>query len=319
MYVHNSLLKMDRTVYSNSSEVASAAPTHDLIESGPVTPLGLTEPLVSSTGTVWSGFPLEAHRASEGGFITHPALPYCMVVLCTGGQARVLVEAGGIERRFILERGKLCIYPAGCEIESFSWSGIHETLVVELRPWRLKHLLGDDDRLVNMQLAPQYGISDLQIPALLRNMRAEIEAGCPSGRLYGESLSLALLTYLANRYPAGTHRAESRKFKLSPAQFGRVRDYVRAHLSQELGLAELAGVIQLSPHHFCFLFKNTAGITPYQYVLRERVHESMKHLAARQCSIVEIAGVLGFADQSHFTTVFRRVTGLTPKQYQRGF
>lgn len=228
------------------------------------------------------------------------------------------VEAGGMENSFIFERGRVCIFSAGRDIESLSWSGTYDALVVELRPC-LRHPLANDNYLAHLPLASRYGVSDPRIAALLCNMRAEIATGCQTGRLYGESLSLALATYLASRYPTCTPGAEPRKVKLSAAQFERVRDYVRAHLSRQLGLAELAATVHLSPHHFCLLFKNTADITPYQYVLRERVHESMKHLAARQCSIVEIAGALGFADQSHFTTVFRRVTGLTPKQYQRGF
>jgi AraC family transcriptional regulator len=244
------------------------------------------------------------------------ALVHNLVVICTAGQANMFIETDGAECCVNLGPNQVWVVRGGCEIASYSWSGVHETLVVELRPMRLKHLMGDDDCLGDLQLIPQDVIPDRPMAALLCNMRAEIEAGCPSGPLYAESLSLALLTYLTSRYGATGPRREMLTPTLSPAEYQRVRDYVRSHLSQDLGLTELAEVVQLSPHHFCLLFRNTAGITPYQYVIHQRIHDSMKQLAAERISIAEIAGAFGFADQSHFTTVFRKVTGITPRQYR---
>jgi len=281
-------------------------------------PFGLGDPELSSIGTAWAGFPFEAHRAPWSGSFFHQALPYSLIILCTSGRATMRVAAGGVKSRFVLEEGRVCVFPKGRDIESCSWCGEYEMLLVELCPCQLRHPLAHENYLARLPLAPQYGVSDPQIGFLLCSMRAEIEAGCATGRLYAESLSLALITYLANRYPDRSAVEGLRKAKLSSAQFGRVRDYVRAHLARELGLAELATVVHLSPHHFCLLFKNTAGITPYQYVLRERVYESTKRLGARLVPIVEIASALGFANQSHFTAVFRKVTGMTPKDYQRG-
>ena len=307
---------MDRRELADLWGGSSDAPAPGQVQPGRSGPFGLGEPRLSSAGTDWAGFPLEAQRASGSGSFVYHALTYSLVVLCTGGRASMRVEAGGVESRFILEQGRICVFPGGRDIDSCSWSGRYEVLVVELGPCRLRHPLASENYLAHLPLASHYGVPDPQIASLLCNMRAEIEAGCGTGRLYGESLSLALVTYLANRYPDRSAGGALRK--LSSAQFARVREYVRAHLARELGLAELAAIVHLSPHHFCLLFKNAAGITPYQYVLRERVPESTKRLAARQVPIVEIAGALGFADQSHFTVVFRRVTGLTPKQFQRG-
>jgi AraC family transcriptional regulator len=211
----------------------------------------------------------------------------------------------------------LCLASAGYEIERISWSGAHEMLIVELCPSRLQPLMGDDDRLGKVHISQQFAIEDRQLSALLTTMLAEVEAGCPAGHLYGESLSLALATYLLNRYPARAPGREARMLKLSPAQFQRLRDYVQTHLSRDLALAELAGVVRLSANHFTVLFKNTVGLTPHQYVLRERIRAGMRLLATGRVSIVDVALTLGFSSQSHFTMVFRRAIGLTPRQYQQ--
>jgi AraC family transcriptional regulator len=245
------------------------------------------------------------------------SVPLPTLVLCTAGRTQARIQSGREEQYVALAPDRLCLAGAGSEIERVSWSGAHEILVVELCPSRLQPLIGDDDRLATLNISQQFAIEDRQLSALLTTMRAEVRAGCPAGRLYGQSLSLALATYLLNRYPASAPKRETRKLKLSAAQFQRLRDYVQTHLSRELTLAELAGVVRLSANHFTVLFKNTVGLTPHQYVLRERVRAGMRLLASGRVSIVEVALTLGFSSQSHFTMVFRRAIGLTPRQYQQ--
>jgi AraC-like DNA-binding protein len=103
---------------------------------------------------------------------------------------------------------------------------------------------------------------------------------------------------------------------LSPTQVQRVREYIRANLGYDIGLAELADQVSLSPHYFSLLFKHTVGAPPYRYLLRERIHEAQRLLAAGRISICEVALSVGFSDQSHFSGAFRKMTGTTPKRYQ---
>jgi AraC family transcriptional regulator len=82
-------------------------------------------------------------------------------------------------------------------------------------------------------------------------------------------------------------------------------------------LVELADVAGFSPHYFLSIFRNTFGTTPHQYILRERVDEAKALLKHEAASISEIGLMLGFADQSHFTSTFRRIAGMTPSQFRR--
>ena len=103
---------------------------------------------------------------------------------------------------------------------------------------------------------------------------------------------------------------------LSPTQLQRVREYIRANLGCDIGLAELADQVGLSPRYFSVLFKRALGASPHHFVLRERIDEAQRLLAAGQMPISEVALNLGFADQSHFSQAFRKITGTTPKRYQ---
>ncbi len=98
----------------------------------------------------------------------------------------------------------------------------------------------------------------------------------------------------------------------------RVADHIDANLCGELTLGELSGVVHMSPFHFARLFKRTAGVPPHRFVVRRRVDRAIELLAGGELPIGEIARLVGYATPSHFTTVFRRITGITPTEYRRG-
>jgi AraC family transcriptional regulator len=75
-------------------------------------------------------------------------------------------------------------------------------------------------------------------------------------------------------------------------------------------------VAGMSQYYFASLFKQSMGVTPWQYVMQQRLERAKELLTQRDRSIVEIALQCGFKSQSHFTQQFRKFTGVTPKRYQ---
>ena len=97
----------------------------------------------------------------------------------------------------------------------------------------------------------------------------------------------------------------------------KVRAYVRGNLDKEITLKSMASVAGMSESNFSRRFKASMSITPYQYVLQERLEEAKHMLRHHDISLVHIAAATGFSSQSHFSTVFRKYTNLTPLQYRR--
>jgi len=85
---------------------------------------------------------------------------------------------------------------------------------------------------------------------------------------------------------------------------------------QELRLAALSALVHVSPYHFARLFKRSTGVPPHRFPVRRRIDAARASLAARAAPIAEIAQFVGFRTPSHFTTTFRRVTGMTPSAYR---
>jgi len=287
------------------------------IMDGKLTPIGAGPPVFSSADSKWSGFLLEGHVISasreEVGWSWHST----HVAVCTAGSCVVRISGAAGDAHYTARPGSICVFPKGCDHTTISLSdGGFQSVVVELDTTRLEQLLDDESLESRRALAPQINISDPQLGALVDSMRAEVEMGCPAGSLYGESLSLALTAYLSGRYSAKPPSTGVSGLRFSNAQMLRVLDFIHAHLASDFSLVELADLVQLSPRHFSRIFRNTFGATPYRYVMAERLNQAKALLATKRQSIVEIAESLGFANQSHFTDVFRRATGLPPRRFR---
>ena len=106
---------------------------------------------------------------------------------------------------------------------------------------------------------------------------------------------------------------------LPSCRLRRVTEYIQQNLDKELTLAELAAVVYMSPYHFARLFKGSTGVPPHRFVVRQRIARGRAFLATQELSIAQISRMVGFRTSSHFTTVFRRVTGITPRGYRTGY
>jgi AraC family transcriptional regulator len=103
---------------------------------------------------------------------------------------------------------------------------------------------------------------------------------------------------------------------LSGSRLRRVADYIQQNLDKDLSLAELAAVVYMSPYHFARLFKDSTGVPPHRFVVRQRIARARGVLVTPELSIAQVSRMVGFRTPSHFTTVFRRVLGVTPRAYR---
>jgi AraC family transcriptional regulator len=144
----------------------------------------------------------------------------------------------------------------------------------------------------------------------------ELNEGGGSGKLYIEGLASSLTVYLLRQY--GTSRRSRPIYKggLPAKQLRRIVEYINIHLRDELRLAELAAISGMSPHHFGEAFKISMGKPPHRYVTEKRVYRA-RELLRKDWPISDVAYAVGFSSQSHLTTNFRRLMGITPARFRR--
>ena len=96
----------------------------------------------------------------------------------------------------------------------------------------------------------------------------------------------------------------------------KVEDYVHEQLAEEISVETLAGLVELSPFHFSRVFRQATGLSPLQFVTRERITRAQQLIRETSRSLIEVALEVGYTSPSHFTKVFRRMTGVTPTEFR---
>jgi len=272
--------------------------------------------LHSSTATPWAGGLLE-RKIGHPGRESRLTWPSDRIVYVMRGSLEITDTSIRRQPSYRAALGSITLMPAGHEARDVTWSGPAEVIDLELLPESIRAFAPVDFDAGNLRLTMQLGIFDPQLASLIDAMDSEIRTGCGSGRLYGESLSLASLAYVSRRYGAGlpsgsaaSHATPGRR------HLTKALDFIHANLDREIGLAEIAGVACLSPRQLVRAFRTSLGSSPYQYLLVQRIETAKRCLAAGG-SIGEAITASGFASQSHFTTTFKRLVGSTPGTYRR--
>jgi AraC family transcriptional regulator len=274
-------------------------------------------PDLNSADHPWAGYSFE-EAISKAEPVPSHYWPRTTLQFATGGQASVRWKHRGVWDANQVQAGMVAIMRRDVEIQSALPSGEFPLMLLQLDSSKLQHFAPDQILAIDSSSnAPQI-TNDQGLAALMMAMRAEVREGCSSGRLYAESISLALLAYLAAKY-ATPRFEEDRAARLSPAQKRSIVDHIRANLANDIAVSEVAALVQMSPSHFARVFKATFGVTPYRYVMRQRIEEAKGMLASKKLSASQVATEFGFSSQSHFVKVFRQFTGVTPKQFKAGF
>lgn len=93
-------------------------------------------------------------------------------------------------------------------------------------------------------------------------------------------------------------------------------DYIDEHITEQLTLADLAKVLDVTPQHLCRAFKEAFGMRPFEYINRRRIQISKRYLADRNMKIATVATQVGIHDVSYYCYNFKRLEGVTPNEFR---
>jgi AraC family transcriptional regulator len=179
---------------------------------------------------------------------------------------------------------------------------------------RLIHPAPDD--LAPVVLHRQYAVDSPQIAHLVLALRAEADTHTSGGLATVEAVTSALGHLLVHHAGVGTRPSAARAALihggLSAAAKRRALEMIDGLLDARLTVAMLAREVGLSPAHFARAFKQTMGRAPHQYLLALRLERARRLLETTRATLSDIAQRAGFADQAHFTRLFKRAFGITP-------
>jgi AraC family transcriptional regulator len=100
-------------------------------------------------------------------------------------------------------------------------------------------------------------------------------------------------------------------------KIGQVQAFLRENLDRDVDLRAIAREASLSPYYLTRQFTAYVGVPPYRYLIALRIDRAIELLRDTELTITQICSRVGFNSLSHFTTTFRRHTGLSPSAYRR--
>jgi AraC-like DNA-binding protein len=186
-----------------------------------------------------------------------------------------------------------------------------EYRIIKVRPTVLKQialeLVGHDPEGLCF---PKLVINDRLVYRQLLDLHLRLEQN--GSALEQESDFITSIGLLLTRHTKG--RFVPQPSGKEPYYVKLTQDYLRSHYAENVSLARLTSITNLSSFHLLRVFSQQVGCPPHQYQTQLRITHARK-LMRKGSSIAEVAQETGFCDQSHFSRTFKRIVGVTPGRY----
>jgi AraC family transcriptional regulator len=198
-----------------------------------------------------------------------------------------------------------------------TWNQEASFSVLSLEPDRLTKIAYESVTTEYVELIPHYVMQDTFIDHIGKSLTAELTENRFGSQLLVDSLTIALSVHLLRHYsdwhkPLHDYQGGMPKRKMQQAIA-----YIHAHLAEDLTIAAIADELEMSQYYFSRLFKQSIGVSPYRYVMEQRIEAAKQLLKRTSLSISVIADRVGFANQNQLTIQFRNLVGTTPSNYRK--
>jgi AraC family transcriptional regulator len=233
----------------------------------------------------------------------------------------MMLRPGSIEwgpKRCALEKFD---YTAGdlalCHRHVGEWVGLMNVSHLQLGISDAALMACSDGAYGEVELRPSRKFADPCLSAMVAAVHAEMVAGFPSGRLFLDSVEQAMAVTLVKGHAVRHRPVQIYQGGLGSSRLRRIKELVHARMEDDLSLDEMAQSVGLSTAHFARMFRKSTGVTPHQFVLRQRLERAKAMLRAPDARVLDVAVACGFKTQQHFAQVFRDVCGVSPTEYRQ--
>ncbi|WP_395716942.1 helix-turn-helix domain-containing protein [Prosthecobacter sp.] len=128
--------------------------------------------------------------------------------------------------------------------------------------------------------------------------------------------AIAILQSFALQLGESAHRLLFANATHEPEAVRNAKAFIHQHLAEPMSLEAVARAVNVSPFHFCKLFKRATGLTFTDFVNRARVEKAKRMLMKPAARITEVAYDVGFQSLSHFNRSFRRIADESPTEFR---
>jgi AraC family transcriptional regulator len=268
---------------------------------------------LSSAGRKWRHLQVARFQHPENWRLELPPLSTHYIGVHMSGPSLVLERWLGPTRRRVWTPGEVMLMSAD-QASSWEWKQPFDELHIYLAPESLAAAAAElTDRPV--RLLDGVGMIDPVIGQLALAICNEL-ARPDSTALMDEHFAMSLIARLLQHYSNLRSTRALDRFDISTHRLRAVLEYIDTHLGQDLKLEDIAAVASMSPFHFARGFRKAMGLPPHRYLTARRIDRARNLLARKSDDVEAIAREVGFQSHSHFSSVFKSCSGVTPTQYR---
>ena len=236
----------------------------------------------------------------------------------------LILDRGKVERKldgvYRLEtttKGSVTVIPALVEHWS-AWNIIGRFAMLSVWPKAIAEIAPDTVNPDSIELVPTFAKAkpDRLIYGIGMAIKHHLETNSDDGGFYIEHLTNTISAHLLQHYCTKKIYFKEYSGGLASAKLEQAIEYINDSLEENIKLQDIAQELDISQYYFSHLFRESVGISPYRYVIQQRVEKAKQLLIDTEMSIAEIALACGFNSQSQMTLHFRKLTGTTPKKYR---
>ena len=271
------------------------------------------KPNLSSHSAEWKGIILRQYsQLSAHEFPEYYPQQHLIIIHQQQYPTRVERKINGKKQSLLVDNSDIAFIPAQ-NSHGAAWQAELELTILILNPdflFQTAYEWVDPDEI---ELLPPFSHGDSFINQIALQLKNSLTTN--NNRFYAESMATALSAHLIQHYSVQKLIFPDDTAGLSKDKLKRVKEYICDRLTENVSLQDISHEVGLSRSYFARLFKQSMGITPYQYIIEQRIRKA-KQLLKQDLPLVEIAFSCGFANQSAFNKTFRKCMGTTPRKYR---
>jgi AraC family transcriptional regulator len=225
------------------------------------------------------------------------------------------ISSGDSLKQVLMEPNQIFFNPANVPFSRYT-ADYYEFILVLIEPEKL---------ISSAQIVPNnytftetYHIKDPNLEYIFKLLLSEIQAGNQNGKLFIENIVSILAFHFVKNYSKEQSPGLVENVSgFTSKELEKALYYIDKNISENFKIEKLAEEFGISKFNLIKRFKSSTNVTPHQFMIKKKLQRSKNLLKEGSLSLTDITYMLNFSDQSHFSNSFKKMYGMTPREFRK--
>jgi len=225
------------------------------------------------------------------------------------------ISSGDSMKQVLMEPNQIFFNPANVPFSRYT-ADYYEFILVLIEPEKM--ISSAPIVTNNCTFTETYHIKDPNLEYIFKLLLSEIQAGNQNGKLFIENIVSILAFHFAKNYSKEQSPGLVENVSgFTSKELEKALYYIDKNMSETFKIENLAEEFGISKFYFIKRFKSSTNVTPHQFIIKKKLERSKNLLKEGSLSLTDITYMLNFSDQSHFSNSFKKMYGMTPREFRK--